>query len=960
MRWTLWLLTVVSLWGYAQEDAGRIIAPVPAKSLFTNQQFSAPVLSPDGQYIALFETTEEAAQVGLIERSSTNYVPLMNLGTGGRLKEYFWLSSSHLLFTGSVVKNGKRQDVRVTLEVITTDGAVSEVKPHVVRVDGYIMGQAAEDPKKVLFTTTSRGGDTVIYVVDPIRLAEPNWSGTDRIRYLPDDMVRYFYDSGADMLLGLSYDDENATYSIKYRKLRGKSWQVMLKDFNTDYTFEPMGFLNDTQIAVLSDIATDKIALYLYDIPTATFSDVLYEHESYDLVSASVDHDSGKPTSVRYYKGGEMVVEYLNDVQEYHQAQLNKSVPGRRFTLADYSADADVYVAVAYAPDAPTDYYLFDVARQEARILFSVQPELDDYTFSRPQVYEVTSAGSKVESYYYPPVGQVNDVLLVMPHGGPVGVRDTTEFNRLTQFYTTRGYAVLQVNFRGSFGFGKAFREGGVGEFGQQIEQDILAAIKKVQQVTPAQNICAMGSSYGGYSSLMLSILHPELVDCVISRFGVYDLPLLFNQSNLKTNDTWASQVSETVGEYSEDLYQISPLYLAEKISTPLLITAGYNDEVATFEHTQRLDYVLTKLKIPFEQVYYHNTGHGHPTWQGDMHENVTIDDFIRRTLGLKALDVSAQPAGVQTALVEDFTLAADTFYANDRVDRDEQKAFKYYQRAAANNHHHALYKLALAKLNAREKLYPIEDIIRLLNQAADQGSADAAYSLATAYLFNDRFNANPSLIKQTMLKFPDDEGNDSAKLIGMLFHCLYPTVRETAQSCAEAFAAIPAQSRKGHDPLLRQMIARLITAQQLAESELATILNSYNAITTSNSDAELVEAGRLVTQANGKDTYQTEVRKLNIGDRIGVKFTVSAGDFFVQADEQLGTVVQWLGVGDDGTTRVLKNMLFNGSPKQLNYFNYWGATFEIGAYDATFKAIKLVIRDVHNQPKLEHLFQVY
>lgn len=89
------------------------------------------------------------------------------------------------------------------------------------------------------------------------------------------------------------------------------------------------------------------------------------------------------------------------------------------------------------------------------------------------------------------------------------------------------------------------------------------------------------------------------------------------------------------MGEYSEDLYQISPLYLAEKIATPLLITAGYNDEVATFEHTQRLDYVLNKLKIPFEHVYYHNTGHGHPTWQGDIHENVIIDDFIRRTLGL-------------------------------------------------------------------------------------------------------------------------------------------------------------------------------------------------------------------------------------------------------------------------------------------------------------------------------------
>lgn len=958
MRWGWVLLAVLSFWGEARES--RLAVPVPGKSLFTNQQFSAPVLSPDGRYIALFEMTGEAAQVGLIERSSLNYVPLLNLGAGGRLKEYFWLSPNHLFFTGSLISKGERQDVRVTLEVIASEEAIAEVKAHVVKVNGYIMGQAGADPTRVLFTTTSRSGDTEIYVVDPMALADPQWSGKDRIRHLPDDMVRYFYDSGADMLLGLSYDNDNATYTIKYRKLREKSWQVMLQDFNTDYTFEPMGFLNDTQIAVLSDISTDKIALYLYDIPSATFVDVLYEHESYDLVSAEIDHDRAQAASVRYYKGGEMVVEYLNAAQDYHQAQLNKSVPGRHFALADYSAAADVYVAVAYAPDAPTDYYLFDVARQEARILFSAQPELDSYKFSKPQVYEVASGGSMVESYYYPPVGPDNNVLLVMPHGGPVGVRDTTEFNRLTQFYTTRGYAVLKVNFRGSFGFGRAFREGGVGEFGQQIEQDILAAITKIQQVAPAENICAMGSSYGGYSSLMLSILHPDLVDCVISRFGVYDLPLLFNQSNLKTDEVWASQVSETVGEYSEDLYQISPLYLANKITTPLLITAGYDDKVASFEHTQRLDYVLSKLGIAFEHVYYKNAGHGHPTWQGDIHENVIIEDFIRRTLGLKTLEISTQPEEVRAGLVTDLTVAADAFYGSNVVDHDETKAFTYYQKAAANNDHHALYKLALAKLNARETLYPIEDIVHLLNRAIENGSTEAANFLVRAYLFNDRFDGNQSLVKQAMLKVPDSQDDATTKILETIYVCLYPQNGIHNATCADAFEALPAQSRKTHGPLLRQLIARLITEQRLTEPELNVILNSYHAITTSRIDTELVEAGRLVTQVNGQSDYQSDALPLKIGDRLGVKFTVSAGDFFVQADEQLGAVVQWIGLREDGTSRVLKNMLFYGSPKQLNYFNYWRAEFDIGAYDATFKAIKLLIRDVHSEPKLEHVFQLH
>ncbi len=959
-KWLLlvWCLSCQVLAEIAEE---RMVSPVPAAKIFSNQQFRSPSLSPDANYIAVFEYTEESPRIGLLERESQDFYPLVDLGKGGRLEQYFWLSSTRLFIEVVASKNNTRMPVTAIIDIDLDDDGQLVFEFHRIKHKGHVLGRSYHDPEKLVFALKPKRGDIEIYVTDPMALTEPTFQGQDEVKNLIDDAAFYFYDSSSDQLIGMTYDTEAETFSLQYRALRDAEWQVLLKDFDTDYTFKPVGFVDDNTLAVLSDISTDKVALYRYSIESQTFSDVLYEHESYDLVSASVNYASGEPASVTYYKGGELTVEYLNSAHNYRQTVLNANLDGRNAVLVDYSPAADVYIVAAYAPDAPADLYVYDVQEKAARLLFSVQPELDNYTFSAAQIITVTSGDKQLEAYYYPAVWNPNDVLLVMPHGGPVGVRDTVEFNRIVQFYTTRGYAVLQVNFRGSFGFGKAFRQGGVGEFGQQIEKDIVKAIEVVQQKYPAQKRCAIGASYGGYSALMLSILHPDLIDCVVARFGIYDLPLMFNESNVKTSEEWLEKVENTVGEYNENLFDISPVYLARKIEKPLLLTAGYDDDVATFEHTSRLDYVLTKLDKPFEHVYYKHTGHGHSTWIGDRHEHIVIDDFIRRQLKIEDIDLLSLPESEQQNLTSDLLDVASEFSRSYRLDTNEEQATYFYHKALKSGQPEALLQTAKNQLFAKDTVFPIEGIIDLLKSAAEQGNAEAAYQLAFGYLLNYRFGAPmPDRAKPLLEQALELEEGNRGLLLKSLWDCVW--AEDTAANCLDVMRELKDKEESSYPYLERQILAELILRFRGSTDVLEIILNEYKNIAPSSLDISLLHSGRLIELANGEKDFEAVVNsQLMLGDTIGISFNVGSASFFRAAHEDLGIVSEWQGEKENGELVTISRTFLYGQPKEYRYGQKtpWQSVRLLTAYDLQFKTIRLVIKDIYNQPLLTEKFDL-
>jgi len=235
-----------------------------------------------------------------------------------------------------------------------------------------------------------------------------------------------------------------------------------------------------------------------------------------------------------------------------------------------------------------------------------------------------TTDGLEIEGFLIVPES-INDVkapLIVIPHGGPIGVRDYAYNDSTQHFLASHGYASLKVNYRGSGGYGKHFKESGKKEWGKKIEADINEMVDYglAKYNLAADKICAMGSSYGGYSAVMLSIIYPERYKCAVSYAGVMDIPLLFSSSRYKFHSRVDEKMKEIVGDPNEDYEQLmntSPLYLTDKINNPIYLLHGDLDTRVYLEHSLRmkevadlknLDVSLTVLEDEKHALYYLNS----------------------------------------------------------------------------------------------------------------------------------------------------------------------------------------------------------------------------------------------------------------------------------------------------------------------------------------------------------------
>jgi dipeptidyl aminopeptidase/acylaminoacyl peptidase len=228
-----------------------------------------------------------------------------------------------------------------------------------------------------------------------------------------------------------------------------------------------------------------------------------------------------------------------------------------------------------------------------------------------------TRDGLLIESYLaMPPSPEKAPPLIVMPHGGPIGIRDDRHFDHSVQFLVSLGYAVLQVNFRGSEGFGKSFREAGKGSLGTAIEDDVDTVLTEVLKTQPVDknNMCIMGMSYGGYSALVSSMRWPGRFKCAISFSGPTDRILTFSASDSVRSEPTRKWMEKYFGNPKTELAKMKseqPLYSYKNLNTPLLLIHGTVDYRVDYEHVVRLQRMLTLANNPPAVLTLKSEGHG-------------------------------------------------------------------------------------------------------------------------------------------------------------------------------------------------------------------------------------------------------------------------------------------------------------------------------------------------------------
>ena len=434
----------------------------------------------------------------------------------------------------------------------------------------------------------------------------------------------------------VNFISEGGVTEVHVKKADNRKWQQVWRQ-NDQTKFIPVWFDDaKNELLVVSEQQSGYQSLSRYDIQAQTFSGEVYSLPGRDIVGIIQNPYDSSIIGYTYMQGGVLVQNYDNKLSTYTDASEDKEDS----YVIHFDQDYQKIVTINQSIDSPSAYYLFDTKTGHSQLIGEERPWLNKYSLGKSSVIKsISSDGVEVESYLTMPSNPsvTNVPLLVMPHGGPLGVNDTRHFSVDVHYFVQKGYAVLTPNYRGSSGFGKKFLNSGKRQWGRLIEDDIESAVTQAiaRQDIDGQKVCIFGISYGGYSALISAIRRPDLYKCAISYAGVTDIPLLFSDHNISEKDDSRRVLIDILGDPNESwdtLVEYSPVYRMKELSIPIFIAQGGRDRVVDSEHYFRLKYVLDKLGKPYESMFFGNEVHGFNYIITQQALYSSIDQFMKQS----------------------------------------------------------------------------------------------------------------------------------------------------------------------------------------------------------------------------------------------------------------------------------------------------------------------------------------
>lgn len=585
-------------------------AAFTVSSLFRSPELGVPSLSPRGEYIAFMRRTGTKWRLVVMHPVSEAWTRIQL--TTPHHTRFEWADDSTLIVQtadqNALVRvqmgDGK---VRTRAVILPKSGVI--VDPMRQEDDRFLLGIGKKVYRVAVRSNLKRleaGRPPLGHVV----ATHPE----NVVHWVPDarGVVRAAVstvESGEDILVRL-WVRENA----KAEWQLVTEWELALVDLEWLW---PLGFTsNGERLLVITNRDRDRNAVYEMDPLNGELVELVYEHPTAEIEEVVFDSSGQELIGVAAFEGGLFRLIYFDETIRRHQRMIEAALPGQRVWLYEMNRDENVFVVLAAGARHRGSYYVYDSEARHALEVGSIAPWLSDELTNVEAFFVESSDGLRVESFYTQPrYGTVPHPLVVMPHGGPIGVRDGLEFDPVSQFLAFNGFAVLRVNYRGSAGYGRAFERAGHGEWGRGIEDDIDAAVDHVveQGWADPERMVLFGASYGGYSALMSAIRHPRRYRCAITWMGVSDLPLRMANSKIRASQLVNRAMTRIVGEPEarrEDLIRRSPVYRAGEIRIPVMIIHGDRDSNVDVEHAYRLKLALEKYGN--EPVWKIMEGYGH------------------------------------------------------------------------------------------------------------------------------------------------------------------------------------------------------------------------------------------------------------------------------------------------------------------------------------------------------------
>lgn len=415
------------------------------------------------------------------------------------------------------------------------------------------------------------------------------------------------------------YGTFDARLKTYYRPAVDADWQEIWDETTSGKTFRPVVFdrADPDVILVRSDHDSGRQGLYRFRLSTREFIGKLFLHPEVDLAGVEMDA-RGRDIEGVHYVTDVGRVEWFSPAMAAIHSDLAAQLPGWAISIESRTFDDARMVVFAGASDHSGRYYLYEPASGSLRLFSNTYPELDEYDLARPTAVRYQARdGLEIPAYLTLPRGVRNPPeqplpAVVLPHGGPEA-RDYAAFDPEVQLLANRGYAVLQMNFRGSAGYGTAFRQAGAQEWGDAIQDDITDGAHWLieKKIADPARICIVGGSFGGYAALMGVVREPALYRCAVSVNGLTDLPGFLEIIGRYGGDRrW---YAERIGKYWNDgrkLAQNSPARRAGDIRAPILLVQADEDSVVPPTQAVKMADALQEAGRTFRYVKLKNEDH--------------------------------------------------------------------------------------------------------------------------------------------------------------------------------------------------------------------------------------------------------------------------------------------------------------------------------------------------------------
>jgi dipeptidyl aminopeptidase/acylaminoacyl peptidase len=635
--------------------------PVSLADLARHMQYDAVKISPDGQYIAATAVVKGQSVLALV-RLADMKGQLVRPRDEDAVTDFWWASPSRVVYTVGMRVGGYDAPLATgELFGVNADGTGAEMlfgfrkegmstgsliqKVTSTRGTAEFIAPIPDDPNHILVAATQWGDDgrmgttTAAYRMD---------ARTGLLRKLVDapmPRAHFVADHQGRIRFAWGEDDHGGT-RVFQRPVDGGGWKAMT-DLDSHFSL-PLAFDRDDSAAYFTcPGASGGFGICRWTEARPALEEVWSNPtvEADGLLRGLAGDDIA---GVAFTDGRIGIAPFdMNSRAAQALVALMKQFPGESVRFVSGTRDGRLSVVLVEADADPGTFYLFDSKANTLTVLLRRASWIDPTSMAAKQPFEFAARdGMKLQGYVSYPPGHEQDKHLptvVVVHGGPFLVRDRWDYDPDVQALATHGYAVLQVNFRGSSGYGYAFEKAGWRQWGGTMQDDVTDATRWAiaQGIADPQRLCIYGASYGGYAAIEGAVKEPGLYKCAIGYVGVYDLPLMYRDGDVRETASGRNYLKRQMGEDMAELARRSPINQLDALQARVMLVVGDRDE--RVPPVQGLNLHKALLKRNVAHVWLEKPGEMH-----GFYDEANITELYTRML--EFIDSSIGPGSTAEA----------------------------------------------------------------------------------------------------------------------------------------------------------------------------------------------------------------------------------------------------------------------------------------------------------------------